>query len=197
MSELYMPPGELILAPGIKMPEPIQPSETPDEEATAEDKGRLLPMPTGWKILCGVPDVSDKFENSAIARESTVKMYRVPTDKVGTDGFPDWAEGCSTMVPEIHISDIVPHMVEQEVRGITIGQLYEKYGSNFDFIQIDTEGSDYDIFFQLLENGFSAELLKIEIAHITYTKTVWMRWKLEQIGYKTFIDGYDLIAYRF
>ena len=68
MSELYMPPGELILAPGLKMPEPIQPSETPDEEATAEDKGRLLPMPTGWKILCGVPDVSDKFENSAIVK---------------------------------------------------------------------------------------------------------------------------------
>jgi hypothetical protein len=101
------------------------------------------------------------------------------------------------MVPKTHIEDIVSHMVEQEVRGITISKLYEKYGKHFDFIQVDTEGYDYEIFFQLLENGFTAELLKIEIAHITYTKAVWMRWKLEQSGYKTFIDGYDLIAHQF
>jgi FkbM family methyltransferase len=138
-----------------------------------------------------------KFENSAIARDQIVTIHRVPPEKIGKDGIPDWAEGCSTMVPKIHIEDIVPHMIEQEVRGITIQQLYEKYDNKFDFIQIDTEGYDYEIFIQLLEQGFSANLLKIEIAHITYTTAVWMRWKLKEAGYETFIDGYDLIAFRF
>ena len=75
--------------------------------------------------------------------------------------------------------------------------LYEKYGSDFDFVQVDTEGFDYNIFMQLLQRGLTSDVYKIEIGHITYTKTVWMRWVLEQQGYKTFIDGYDLIAYRF
>jgi hypothetical protein len=101
------------------------------------------------------------------------------------------------MVPETHIEDVVSHMVTETVSGITISKLYEKYGRQFDLIQVDTEGYDYNIFIQLLEQGLTADLYKIEIAHITYTKTVWMRWKLEQLGYKTFIDNYDLIAYRF
>jgi FkbM family methyltransferase len=138
-----------------------------------------------------------KFENSAIADTEEVTIYRVPKDKIGVDGVPDWAEGCSTMLPANHIDEIVPHMVAENVVGITIPKLYEKYGRQYDFIQIDTEGYDYIIFMQLLEQGLTADLYKIEVAHITYTKTVWMRWRLEQLGYKTFIDNYDLIAYRF
>jgi FkbM family methyltransferase len=138
-----------------------------------------------------------KFENSAVADAEEATIYRVPPEKIGVDGFPDWAEGCSTMLPANHIDEITPHLVGQKVNGITISKLYEKYGNHFDFIQIDTEGYDYEIFFQLLQNGFTAGLLKIEIAHITYVKAVWMRWKLDQMGYTTFIDGYDLIAYRF
>ena len=138
-----------------------------------------------------------KFENSAIANTEDVTIYRVPQDKIGVDGVPDWAEGCSTLLPNNHIDEIVPHMVAEKVKGVTIQKLYEKYGREYDFIQIDTEGYDYNIFLQLLEQGLTADLYKIEVAHITYTKTVWMRWKLEQLGYKTFIDNYDLIAYRF
>jgi FkbM family methyltransferase len=157
------------------------------------------PLPDMFEKLVENYTLKDglKFENSAIAEVETVIIYRVPAEKIGTDGIPDWAEGCSTMVPKSHIEDIVPHMVEQEVRGITISKLYEKYGKHFDFIQIDTEGYDFKIFLQFLQNGFSADLLKIEIAHITYTNAVWMRWQLEQYGYQTFIDGYDLIAFRF
>jgi FkbM family methyltransferase len=138
-----------------------------------------------------------KFENSAIANTEDITIYRVPQDKIGVDGVPDWAEGCSTLLPNNHIDEIVPHMVAEKVKGVTIQKLYEKYGREYDFIQIDTEGYDYNIFLQLLEQGLTADLYKIEVAHITYTKTVWMRWKLEQLGYKTFIDNYDLIAYRF
>lgn len=92
---------------------------------------------------------------------------------------------------------MLKHTVPVDVRCITLIDLYDKYGKDYDFVQVDTEGFDYDIFIQLLQNGLTADLYKIEIAHITYTKTVWMRWALEEQDYKTFIDGYDLIAYRF
>lgn len=68
MSELIMPSGELLMPPGVKMPEEIQTKDAPDENATDEEKASLLPKPTGWKILCGVPAVSDKFDNSMLVR---------------------------------------------------------------------------------------------------------------------------------
>lgn len=139
-----------------------------------------------------------KFECSAITNEDgPVEMSRIPLEKVQDCEVPDWAEGCSTLVTDGYISDLLPHMVKETVRGITLETLFNKHGADFDFIQIDTEGFDYDIFLQLLKQGLCEDLYKIEIAHITYTKAVWMRWVLEQQGYKTFIDGYDLIAYRF
>jgi FkbM family methyltransferase len=137
-----------------------------------------------------------KFENSAISDDGgPTEMWRVPPDKMSE--APEWADGCSTLVPQNYIADVVPHLVPQTVSTITINQLYEKYGNTFDFVQVDTEGYDYNVFIQLLQNGLRSDLYKIEIAHITYNKTVWMRWVLENHGYKTFIDNYDLIAYRF
>ena len=139
-----------------------------------------------------------KFECSAITdADGPIEMSRIPTELIKDGIVPEWAEGCSTLVTDGYIEDLLPHMVKETVRGITIGTLYEKYGSDFDFVQVDTEGFDYNIFMQLLQRGLTSDVYKIEIGHITYTKTVWMRWVLEQQGYKTFIDGYDLIAYRF
>lgn len=139
-----------------------------------------------------------KFECSAITNEDgTTTIYRVPPEKIGTEGVPDWMEGCSTLKIDGYMEEVAKNVVPVEIRGITVNTLYEKYGRDFDFIQIDTEGYDYDIFLQLLQNGLTADLYKIEIAHINYQKAVWMKWVLDKQGYKTFIDGYDLIAYRF
>lgn len=139
-----------------------------------------------------------KFVCSAITnQDGPIEMSRIPVEKVQAGVVPDWAEGCSTLVTDGYISDLLPHMVKETVRGITLKTLYEKHGAKYDLVQVDTEGFDYDIFLQIMNLGFTADLYKIEIAHITYTKTVWMRWILENNGYKTFLDGYDLIAYRF
>src|SRR5688572_16899260 len=37
--------------------QPIQPIEQPEPDATNEEKNLAVPEPTGWKILCMVPDV--------------------------------------------------------------------------------------------------------------------------------------------
>lgn len=58
----------LILPPGISLPPTIQPVDTPNESAPSEQKAKQLPVPTGWKLLCVVPDVAETFENSAIVK---------------------------------------------------------------------------------------------------------------------------------
>ncbi len=139
-----------------------------------------------------------KFECSAVSTTSGITtIYRIPPEKIGKE-VPDWADGCTTLHPENHIEELRPHMVEQTIRTLTFKELINKHSiTSTDFIQIDTEGSDYEIFLQILELEFLPSLFKIEIAHITYTKVPWMLWMLENRGYKTFIDNYDLVAYRF
>ena len=65
--------SDLLLPPGIQMPEPIQQIDEPNEEVPIEERGRMLPTPTGWKILCGVPEISEKFDNSDIIRAEVIR----------------------------------------------------------------------------------------------------------------------------
>jgi FkbM family methyltransferase len=88
-------------------------------------------------------------------------------------------------------------MVKEKIRTVTLKSLVEKHNlHDVDFVQIDTEGYDFKIFMQM-DGVVNPSLIKVEIAHITYTNAVYMEYVLNQKGYKTFIDGYDLIAYRF
>lgn len=86
---------QLILPPGISLPSRIQPKDAQDETIPAEQKAKSLPEPTGWKILCVVPDVADTFENSSIVKaDSFMKQEEHATTvlfvlKVGPDAYKD------------------------------------------------------------------------------------------------------------
>lgn len=47
-------------------------TETTDSANT--NKATQLPQPKGWKILCAVPEVEDKFENGLYKPDSTVRI---------------------------------------------------------------------------------------------------------------------------
>jgi co-chaperonin GroES (HSP10) len=87
--------SDLLLPPGVSMPAPIQPIEKPSEDIPVEERGRMLPKPTGWKILCGVPEVTDTFENSSIIKaDSFMKTEEQTTTvlfvlAVGPDAYKD------------------------------------------------------------------------------------------------------------
>lgn len=136
-----------------------------------------------------------KFECVAITEsDGEAEINRVPP---GTENAPEWADGCSTLVPEKHIDFLVPMMVKEKIRTMTLKTLVKKHDlQDVNFVQIDTEGYDFKIFMQM-DGLINPDLIKVEIAHITYTNAVYMQYVLEQKGYKVFIDGYDLIAYRF
>lgn len=56
----------LILPPGIALPKHIQPVDQPDAEADNETKASALPIPAGHKLLCIVPEVSEKLDGTSL-----------------------------------------------------------------------------------------------------------------------------------
>lgn len=89
---------DLFLPPGISLPAPIQPADTPAADASDQQKATQLPTPTGWKILCIVPDVAETFEGSEIVKADTfIKQEEHATTvlfvlKVGPDAYKDTAK---------------------------------------------------------------------------------------------------------
>ena len=90
---------EAELTPGMfALPEPIQSTDAPAPEATDEDKARQLPDPTGWKILCAVPDITETFENSLILKAGAFMKHEEHATtvlfvlKVGPDAYKDTAK---------------------------------------------------------------------------------------------------------
>jgi len=67
LRKLKKPMSDLDLSPGaFALPEPIQPMDAPEPEATAEEKATQLPTPQGWRILCAVPEVDQKIAGTSL-----------------------------------------------------------------------------------------------------------------------------------
>lgn len=56
----------LILPPGIVLPKHIQPVDAPEAEADDDTKATALPTPVGHKLLCIVPEVSEKIDGTSL-----------------------------------------------------------------------------------------------------------------------------------
>jgi co-chaperonin GroES (HSP10) len=90
--------SEIILPPGIILPKAIQPTEKPDEAASDEEKATQLPDPVGYKLLCIVPEVSDKIDGTNLVKpwetmhreeQTTTALFVL---KVGPDAYKDTAK---------------------------------------------------------------------------------------------------------
>ena len=81
----------------LELPEAIQPVDAPDDDATDAQKATMLPEPTGWKLLCAVPEVSDKIDGTEldlVKASSTMRQEETATTvlfvlKVGPDAYKD------------------------------------------------------------------------------------------------------------
>ena len=91
MSDLDLSPGAFAL------PEPIQPMDAPEPEATAEERATQLPTPQGWRILCAVPEVDQKIagtsldlvRDTASLRQEEHATTVLFVMKVGADAYAD------------------------------------------------------------------------------------------------------------
>jgi co-chaperonin GroES (HSP10) len=86
---------DLILPRGISLPKRIQPVDKPADDTAPEEKATVLPTPTGYKLLCVVPDIADTFDNSDIVKadaymkgeeHGTTVMFVL---RVGPDAYKD------------------------------------------------------------------------------------------------------------
>jgi co-chaperonin GroES (HSP10) len=92
--------SEIILPPGISLPSHIQPVDKPDEDADNDTKASALPTPTGWKILCVVPEVDEKIAGTSldlVRDTATMRQEEHATTvlfvlRVGADAYKDQAK---------------------------------------------------------------------------------------------------------
>ena len=92
--------SEIILPPGISLPSHIQPVDKPDEDADNDTKASALPTPTGWKILCVVPEVDEKIAGTSldlVRDTATMRQEEHATTvlfvlRVGVDAYKDQAK---------------------------------------------------------------------------------------------------------
>jgi co-chaperonin GroES (HSP10) len=90
--------SEIILPPGISLPKHIQPLDAPEADASEDTKASALPTPTGYKLLCVVPDVDEKIAGSTLYKpteymrqeeHATTVLFVM---RVGPDAYKDAAK---------------------------------------------------------------------------------------------------------
>ena len=73
MSEtIALPESELILPPGVK---PISQDEV--EAQPEQVKATQIPQPTGWKLLCVLVDVDDKYDSGILKADETMRTEEI------------------------------------------------------------------------------------------------------------------------
>lgn len=65
--------SSIILPPGVTWPKPIKTEEQPAPDALPEQKGKQLPQPVGYKLLCIIPEAEETFEGSSIVKADIVR----------------------------------------------------------------------------------------------------------------------------
>lgn len=74
-------PGGLILPPGTyAVPHLKEATDEEFENTPMEERGKQIPSPCGYKILCAIPQSEDTFENSKIVKAEMVKK----NEEIGT-----------------------------------------------------------------------------------------------------------------
>ena len=90
----------LILPPGMSLPKHILPVDKPEDDASEETKAGALPIPTGWKLLCIVPEVDAKIAGTSldlVRDTATLRQEEHATTvlfvlRVGPDAYKDPAK---------------------------------------------------------------------------------------------------------
>jgi co-chaperonin GroES (HSP10) len=84
-----------ILTPGVFALPAIEALSAPEPDATDEQKAKVVPDPTGYKLLCMVPPAKETFDGTGIVKADMVKSAEEQTShtlfvlKVGPDAYKD------------------------------------------------------------------------------------------------------------
>lgn len=88
--------SELVLPPGIFVPPTMQKVEA--EEIPLEERGKQLPVPSGFKLLCAVVEADETIEGTSLLKTATYKQQEEISSpvlfvlKCGPDAYKDEAK---------------------------------------------------------------------------------------------------------
>ena len=138
-----------------------------------------------------------KFENSAITEISGKrKIKRIPSVFVGKE-VPAWADGISTLIEDdaMTINKFQEYIVNETVNCITFDELKQKYDiKEIDLLQIDCEGYDYEVFFQIWNSGFKPTVIRVEYVCISTEQKNSIINTLQENNYAVVQYADDIIA---
>lgn len=136
------------------------------------------------------------FENVAIMDEEGDKeIFKIPSTMVGEE-LPEWADGISTFYPDGGaFSKISDKAVTEEVKCVRFETLVDKHSiPHIDILQIDAEGADFQIFYQIWNLGFRPQVVLIEVIRMSFRNQATLRELLIGGGYRVRREGDDWLA---
>lgn len=111
------------------------------------------------------------FENVAISdSEGYEYMFRIPSELVESGEVPPWSNGISTFYPEKNVmreEHLISKAVKEPVLCNTFQNISNKHSiEKIDVLQIDVEGCDSNVFWQIWNLNYKPKLIIIEIVHM-------------------------------
>lgn len=112
--------------------------------------------------------------------------------------YPDWVKGIASMDFEHHkklkidSKDIIEEKVETDT---LMNILSENYNSKkIDYLQIDTEGFDYEIIKMIDFSKLAPSIIRYEYVNLKDSEKNFSKKLLKTKGYYLFIEGGDMMA---
>ncbi len=125
-----------------------------------------------------------------------ISLFKVDPSFYGD--FPDWVKGIASFEKMHLIRNGVPEnkITTETVHCINLMELIDQYNLyNVDYIQIDTEGFDFEIIKMIDFNKIKPKMIKFEHAHLSEDNMNAAKKLLIMHGYKFKKDKQDFFAY--
>lgn len=137
--------------------------------------------------------------NCAITDEDAVLEMYTPDDLntplIGSSSLVDYKRnGIVLALTEINKD---PERSKVHVISNTLSSIKKSLKiTNYDVLQIDTEGCDLMVFKQILKNNITFKVLQLETMWLKPDERQFINDQLTSIEFKTFDDGFNIRAYK-
>ncbi len=138
-----------------------------------------------------------KINRAIHSTARSMPLYRIKNDA----NVPDWCHGIASfdknhlMDGAKKVPDIEKYIVEETVECISLNELFSQTGvEQITFLQIDTEGYDFEIIKMIDFNKMKPAIIRYECSVLSEQDNQACIDLLTQQGYRFFDEGNDIIA---
>ena len=123
--------------------------------------------------------------NVAITESSgPLELYRVSTEEIAKHGLAEWIHGVTSAFKGPVLTYLEKHVSTETVRGLAFEDFAAEFGvDRFHVLQIDTEGSDWNILKQIDLNRRGVNVAQVEVVNLTPCDRLKVFSHLREAGY--------------